>query len=351
MDPFINKYLYLSAPSPKEVNDSSHLNHDISSIAQTADHLRLEDATNAVSGINAILQTMNIYTAPLFHSHIIYYNTDTKVHLHQEDQEIEFTFCCGPNAILARHNIRDYYEKVVDIAHFDIETKRLLQLCWPMTLEASINALFELISAGIIANYLGTDALTAYVVTGLLIGLTDTFLTGPSGALHTVCGHAIGGGNYTLAGQYVQIAAVLYLLLGVPTLGVWYFWIGDVVRLMNLERVADMVSNYTKITVWHYLLSGLFDGCFALLDITGHVTVVAVYGIIEGLANVILLWLMCEYYEGFNLYLLGVIQLILGVTFFVLFTLLVVDQGWLSSFAHGMFRTFALSVSLRRTCK
>jgi Na+-driven multidrug efflux pump len=218
-----------------------------------------------------------------------------------------------------------------------------------MTLAAGIVALFEAFSVGIVANYLGTDVLIAYVVTELLIGLTDTFLAGPSDALHTVCAHAIGGENYTLAGQYVQIAAALYLLLGIPTLGVWYFWIGDIVRLMDLERVADMVSIYTKVVVWHYVLSGLFDGYNALLDITGHVTVVAVFDIIYGLTNVVILWLMCAYYEGFNLYLLGVTQLIVSVAFFIMFTFLVVYKGWLSSFAHGMLRTFALSVSLRRT--
>jgi hypothetical protein len=59
-DPLINNYVYLSTTtSPEEVYDSSHVNDDVLSIAQTIDHSRAEDVTNAVSGMNAILQRIS----------------------------------------------------------------------------------------------------------------------------------------------------------------------------------------------------------------------------------------------------------------------------------------------------
>jgi MATE family multidrug resistance protein len=216
-----------------------------------------------------------------------------------------------------------------------------------MTLSEVIDALLEAVSVAIIANYLGTEALTAYVLSELLIGLSDEFISGPSEALNTLCAHAIGAENYILAGQYVQIAAVIYLIMGIPSLAVWYIWIGDVVLLMGLsDKVALITAQYTKIIVWHYLLSGLFDGYNALLDITGYVTIGAILDIIYGLIEVTVLWIMCKYWDGVNLVHISLVELGLSIVFFILYTLLVICQGWLSRFTKGMLGTFALGVSL-----
>jgi MATE family multidrug resistance protein len=255
--------------------------------------------------------------------------------------------CFGENSIFSRKNIRYCYGVMADIAHIDKESKRLIQLGWPMTLSGLIDALFEAMSVAIVANYLGTQALTAYVVSALLIGLTDTFMAGPSDALNTVCAHAIGAENYTLAGQYVQIAAVLYLLMGVPLLGVWYVWMGDAMLLMGLsQKVATIGAQYTRVVVWHYLLSGLFDGYNALLDITGFVTIGAIFDIIYGFVNVSVLWLICVYWPGVNLVIISLVELAISILFFIIFTLLVICAGWLAPFAKGMLGTFALNVSI-----
>lgn len=262
-----------------------------------------------------------------------------------EDEDEGLTFCCGPNAMFSRRNCRRYYGIVADIAHVDKESKRLLQLCWPLTLSSGLGAFFEVLSVSIIANYLGTNTLTAYVVTDLLIGLTDTFLTGPADALNTLCSHAIGAENYNLAGQYVQIAAILYLIVGVPALGFWYVWIGDIVSLMGLDNVADIVSHYTTIVVWHYLISGLFRGYYVLLDISGYVRIGAIFDIVYMFTNVSMLWALCAYWDGINLFWIGVIELINAITFFTIFTILVACKGWIAPFTKGIFGGIALRVS------
>ncbi len=256
------------------------------------------------------------------------------------------TICCGPNAMLAKRNLRYYYGVVADIAHIDRETKRLIQLGWPMTLSAAIGALFEAISVAVVANYLGTSELTAFVVARLMIGLTDTFMAGPSDALNTVCAHAIGAGNDTLAGQYVQIAAALYLIMGVPLLGVWYVWIADVARLMGLsDQVVGVIGEYTRVVVWVYLMSGLFEGYNSLLDITGYASVGAIVDVVYGFVGTSVLWLACVYWDDMNLYWVAMIELIVSVLFFIGFTIIVACGGWLNRFAKGMLQTCAIRVS------
>ena len=77
--------------------------------------------------------------------------------------------------MLSKRNLRYSYGVLSDIAHIDKESKRIIQLCWPMTLSAGIDALLGIIQAAVVANYLGTNNLIAYIVTDLLIGLTDVF--------------------------------------------------------------------------------------------------------------------------------------------------------------------------------
>lgn len=215
-----------------------------------------------------------------------------------------------------------------------------------MTLSEAIGAVYEVMSVAIVSNYLGNDSLIAYIITDLLIGLTDTFLAGPADALNTVCSHAVGAENYKLAGQYVQIAAVLYLLLGVPMLGVWYIWIGDVARLMGFpEDVVAITAEYAKIMVWHYLLSGLFDGYNSLLDVTGYVMVGSIFDIIYGAINVAVLWILCAYWDNVTLYWIGFSELMVSVTLFLIYTAVVVVNGWLDRFMGGMIGSFALFVS------
>ncbi len=246
-------------------------------------------------------------------------------------------------------NIRDYYGVLADIAHIDTETKRILQLGWPLTASAGIDAIFEMLSVIIVSNKLGNDALIAYVIADLLIGLTDTFLAGPADALNTVCSHAVGAENYKLAGQYVQIAALLYLIVGVPMLGVWYFWIGDVVLLMGFEEeIANTTAEYAKIVVWHYLISGLFDGYNSLLDVTGYALIGSIFDIIYGTVNVVLLWVLCTSWDGVTLYWIGFFELMVSILFFVVFTILVAWRGWLNRFAEGMLGSFALYVSIQK---
>ena len=247
--------------------------------------------------------------------------------------------------MLSRRNCRRYCCILADIAYVDKESKHLLELCWPLTLSSGLEAFCEVLSVSIIANYLGTNTLTAYVVTDLLIGLTDTFLTGPADALNILCSHAIGAENYNLAGQYVQIAAVLYLIIGVPALGFWYFFIGKIVSLMGLDNVADIVSHYTTIVVWHYLISGLFRGYRVLLDISGYVRIGAIFDIVYMFTNVSILWTLCAYWDGINLFWIGVIELINSVIYFTIFIILVACKGWISPFTKGIFGGVAFRVS------
>jgi len=264
-----------------------------------------------------------------------------------EDKDNEETAICGgKRALCSFGTITRSYNALVKIANPDNETKRLLALGTPLTIAAVVESLCEAVAVALISNYLGVMALTAYIVTNLLIGLSDVFINGVSSALNTVCSHAIGADNYYLAGQYVQIALVIYCLLSIPIMGVWWFVMGDCLRLFGLnEEIVNMGVQYTKVVIFDYIVTGIFDSYTALLDISGYAVPATAFDVIAGGADLLVVWCILAYVPGISLFWVGVAHLTSGIICFVLFTSIAVCKGWLDPFWNGLVKNFALKVS------
>lgn len=263
----------------------------------------------------------------------------------EDDDDVETTICFGKRALCSKATIARSFNALVKIANPDKETKRLLALGVPFTLASVIGSFFDAVAVALVSNYLGVHALSAYVVTNLLVGLSDVFINGVSASLNTVCSHAIGAENYNLAGQYVQIAMTVYCALGVPIMGVWWFVMEDCLRLFGLnEEVVAIGGQYSKIVIFHYMFSGLFDSYTALLDISGYALPATLFDIIAGAAEAVVIWSLLAFQEGMTLKWVGVAHLVTGVTCFIFFTLIAVCRGWLDPFWDGLFKTFAIKV-------
>lgn len=102
--------------------------------------------------------------------------------------------------MFSRRSLKISLNGLVRIANPDRETQRLLKLGIPLTLAAVFESLFDAICVALISQYLGVQALTAYVVAETMLGLSDIFIGGVSDTLNTLCSHAIGAANYDLAG-------------------------------------------------------------------------------------------------------------------------------------------------------
>lgn len=268
-----------------------------------------------------------------------------KMFVDDETKDVNMTICCGKNALFSWTSLKRSLNELVIIANPDRETKRIVALGAPLTLSAVAESLFDAIQVALVSNYLGVDALSAYVVANLLIGLSETFIGGVADALNTVCSHAIGAENYDLAGQYVQIASVVYVAAAVPIMGIWWFLMDDCLRLFGLnDNVIAIGAEYSKIAMFTYIVEGVFEAYTALLDISGYALQATIFDILTGALDCILLWVLLSTIDNFNLFWVGVTSLCVTVFCFVLFTVIAVLCGWLDPFWNGMIKTFALSV-------
>lgn len=118
----------------------------------------------------------------------------------------------------------------------------------------SLVALFAFIATALISKHVGPEAYTAYSLTSVFLGLTDSLISGIASAETTLTAQAIGMDNPFLAGQYAQMTVLLYLFVAIPSYGAWIFLADIVVLAMDLgEEVANIIRNYIVIAVFSYL--------------------------------------------------------------------------------------------------
>jgi len=238
----------------------------------------------------------------------------------------------------------NFCDKVIDITKIDKESRSILKLGAPLALSEVSEAIFEAVTVALISRNLGVNALTAYVVTNLLIGLSDTFINGVGDALNTVCSHAIGCENYKLAGQYVQIAMVLYFICAVPLFGMWWFMIDECLRLFGVnERVISIGSEYTKVVIFHYLIAGIYGTFRSLLDVSGYAMYATIMDIGFQITELVVIWAFLATTDWMNLFWVGLIQAVVSSVCMILFLLCAYFKGWLQPYYGGLFKTFGLT--------
>lgn len=119
--------------------------------------------------------------------------------------------------------------KISQIVKCDKETQCIIRLGGPFTISTVSEAGFDAIILALVSKYLCVEALSAAIVLHLLIRLTDAFAKGIADALGTLCPHAIGIENYNLAGEYIQIAMVMYIIFSLPISVLWCFFMDDAI--------------------------------------------------------------------------------------------------------------------------
>ena len=260
-------------------------------------------------------------------------------------EENELQICCGKQALWRPAILMRGLDYLVDIAQPDNETRRILKLGVPFTLAVVMESIFENVELALVGNFVGTNALTAYAMSDLLVGTSGEFISGLYDSSMTVCPHAIGTGNNYLCGQYLQITVWLYLLADIPHIFFWWYFTSDCVVWFGLSReIGDMAQAYTRVTLWSDIIEELSDIFFGLLEVTDHEAFSATIGIVEGLISITVITYMLYFYE-LTLIEIAYINVIIGTFFFILTVIIALRKGWIAEYIPGMLYNFAPRVS------
>lgn len=262
------------------------------------------------------------------------------------DEEVDF--CCGEYAWWKPAVIGAGFDRIVGLAEWDYEMRRIVQLCVPYSITALLEGVVDTIIVALVAQYLGTEAVAAFTIVQLILGLTSEFLGGILGTEATLCSHAIGVGNYKLAGQYVQVSMILYTLFTIPNIALWTFLVDDVILLFGFnESTAQLGQDYARVLVFQEWLVGMNFAYLGLLNVIGYEGFATVVGVVEGIlmvgATVPLVLLRPET----TLQELGLVHLAVSVVCFLFTVWFTLCKGWMNKYVGGMFGSFGIFVSKR----
>ena len=143
------------------------------------------------------------------------------------------------------------------VMKYDREMKRILRLSIPFTISAISKTASELIIVAIISHTLGTNAMVAYAMTFGLVGITFSFMGGWHDAVSTLVSMAYGAKNHKLAGKYLQVACISFVLCEIPMA---FIWIASMEKILLLMGFDDSIAMLGQDFVWIRVLINTMTG-------------------------------------------------------------------------------------------
>eukprot|EP00588_Corethron_pennatum_P014295 CAMPEP_0194275230 /NCGR_PEP_ID=MMETSP0169-20130528/8126_1 /TAXON_ID=218684 /ORGANISM="Corethron pennatum, Strain L29A3" /LENGTH=752 /DNA_ID=CAMNT_0039018645 /DNA_START=221 /DNA_END=2479 /DNA_ORIENTATION=- len=248
----------------------------------------------------------------------------------------------GKGAIFSVTSLIESFKYLIILSKGDNETKKIIELAAPMTSSIFVPALFEIVDAIIISRFLGIRAFTAFTLVQALLEVSDSLIRGFVDTINTVCAHAIGSKNNYLAGQYVQIACFLYVMLSMPVIMIWCVYTDSAILLLTgNQRISDMSLELVQWLSWFTMLEGLDEALGSLLDVIEHETFNAIGDISKSALTSLSIFLAFQYIRA-DLVTVGIIYVAMIVLKLLISLAIAYCRGWLDPFKEGLFQNVAL---------
>ena len=242
-----------------------------------------------------------------------------------------------------------WFHQLLLIADYDYETKRLLKLGVPFVMQATLIGVMETVRVALIGKLIGTSALSAYLIVQLAVGTTDIFLLGLIEACASLCSHAVGAGNKRLAGQYIQIATILFVLAYIPVFLMWMYLIGPLFTWLGFGGTdggpTRMIGEqFTMLYLFARFIMGIHHSSHALLDVIGKENYSTSFISLQEVALTVAYLVAALRPETSDLNLIGLLHIAVAAAMLILNSAIIAYNGWFDKFLDGMVGSCALMV-------
>lgn len=241
-------------------------------------------------------------------------------------------------------------ESLLLLAVPDIDKWNVLQASIPLTLGASSEALFKLITIAFISQCLGTRSMIAFLLVGLFVRLTSEEL---SSAIIDALSSFVEASmektsidmmksNY-IAGQYIQLAVVLQVVLNIPLLVLWVILMDSFVMwLVKDATIAGFAYEYASIAVFAYMVQALSRTVTVVFHICGHEHFESIIDLVAALLQVIAIACVVTFVDGADLNMVAGIQVLINIASAIAKIAYPAARGWIRPFRKGLIQNVAL---------
>eukprot|EP00980_Cylindrotheca_fusiformis_P019069 scaffold6433_cov125-Cylindrotheca_fusiformis.AAC.11 len=243
-------------------------------------------------------------------------------------------------------NQTGWFYSVVDLARPTDESRRVVKTALPLTIGATSEAAFRLVTASFICQYLGSQSMVAYLLVGLFVRLTSEELSGAiidalSSFLEALYFSTESNGTY-FSGQYIQVAIFLQLILGIPLLVLWALVMNPVVNwLVQSHTVAAIAEEYTRIASIGYILQSISRTFTAVFHICGHEHFESVIDFVTSMLQMVAVACAVALDDSTDMKTVAYIQVLVGFSACVAKMGFPIFKGWEKPFRSGILGNFS----------
>jgi len=241
-------------------------------------------------------------------------------------------------------------ESLFLLAAPDVEKWNVLQASIPLAFGASSEALFRLVTIAFISQKLGTKSMIAFLMVGLFVRLTSEELS--SAIIDSLSSFVQASMDKTstdgsksnyIAGQYIQLAFIMQVVLNIPLLVLWVFYMESFVMWMvKDEAIATIAVGYASIVVFAYMVQALSRTLTVAIHICGHEHFESVIDLVAAALQVIAIACVVTLVEGADLTIVGGIQVLINVASAIAKIAYPAARGWMAPFRKGLIQNVAL---------
>jgi Na+-driven multidrug efflux pump len=244
--------------------------------------------------------------------------------------------CCSPVG-----NLLDYSD-------LDFETRRIVALAFPSTIEAATDPFFRIGMLAIISHFLDTNSMVAFLLVSLLLRITTEEF---SGALADAQSHLLQdaiaqGGNlgFTLAGRFVQLGILMQLFFTIPILVVWSIFMEDVMVWLVSENpeMAQVASKYVQVIAIEFAIKAASRAFMLVFHLTGQAQFELNVDLSMTALTIVVVSITGSVTDDISLTTVGWIQVAISFATALGKVTYIASKGFLKPYLEGMFGGISL---------
>ena len=243
-------------------------------------------------------------------------------------------------------------ESTLLLAEPDDEVWTVLKLSLPLTCGAMLEPLCTSITIGVVGHSLHSAEALAMVlvilwvqgtsqelIVGAIVDALASWLSTLLYSTPTSSSSEQRTAAQQLAGQYIQMALLLQLLVGIPVLIFWVYLMDDLVLwLFHNDELAQLARDYTQIIVYRSMVQSLSRTWTVLFHLGGHEHFESTIDAISLILGLIAVVCVATLVEDATLTTIAYTQLFVSAAVAVTKVTFPLVRGWSKSIVQHVFR-------------
>mmetsp|Transcript_36906 Transcript_36906/g.41219 ORF Transcript_36906/g.41219 Transcript_36906/m.41219 type:complete len:1044 (+) Transcript_36906:450-3581(+) len=234
------------------------------------------------------------------------------------------------------------YERLFEIVDWDKEMKKYLALASHYSIQGILVEILGLVEISLIGHLMGIDQASAYIVVGVVTGLTEGIPTGFYECTGVLVPQADGARNYLMIGRYMQLGILFYCVTALPAAIMWSFYMEKTLLWWGLDEVpAAMGQKYLLVVLPTFFTGGIDAVLYEVLNTVGYQRYATGFTVVSSVIHTSVVAGML-YWGVKDLYILGLFEMSSSVLCLILNFGIMVYMGWLDDYWEGLFKTNGL---------